>query len=140
MEKIVIKGRRVVGGHTEGEALVSSGGIGCFGSLDPKTGIITERRHCIQGACIKDKILVFPCAKGSSAWSGDFFMLRINGVAPRGMLISHVECRSALGAVMCQAPTVTDFDLDPLEVIETGDWVEINADEGLIYVTKKQGG
>ena len=35
----------------------------------------------------------------------------------------------ALGAVVTHAPAMTDFDRDPLEVIETGDWVKVDADE-----------
>jgi len=31
---------------------------------------------------------------------------------------------------------LTDFDRDPLELIETGDWVEIDADAGEVRVWK----
>ena len=34
-------------------------------------------------------------------------------------------------------PTVTDFDQDPTEVIETGDYVVVNGDLGLVEVTKR---
>jgi hypothetical protein len=34
-------------------------------------------------------------------------------------------------------PTMSDFDRDPLEVIETGDWVKVDADNGIVEVTKK---
>jgi phosphohistidine swiveling domain-containing protein len=36
-----------------------------------------------------------------------------------------------------RVPTVTDLDQDPTEVIATGDWVRIDADQGLVKVTKK---
>jgi hypothetical protein len=32
---------------------------------------------------------------------------------------------------------VTDLDRDPLEVIETGDWVIVNGDEGTVEVRKR---
>jgi hypothetical protein len=32
---------------------------------------------------------------------------------------------------------VTDFDQDPLQVIATGDWVRVDADNGIVEVTKK---
>jgi hypothetical protein len=32
---------------------------------------------------------------------------------------------------------MTDFESDPMEVIETGDMVLVNADEGYIEITKK---
>ena len=43
---------------------------------------------------------------------------------------------AALGAVVMRIPTMTDFDSDPLEQIETGDWVRIDADEGTVSVWK----
>ena len=32
---------------------------------------------------------------------------------------------------------VTGLDRNPLEVIETGDWVRVDADNGTVEVTKK---
>jgi hypothetical protein len=37
-----------------------------------------------------------------------------------------------------RAPSVTDLDRDPLEVIETGDWVRVDGDAGLVEITKKK--
>ena len=34
---------------------------------------------------------------------------------------------------------MTDFEEDPMQYIETGDTVFINADEGYIEITKKEG-
>jgi uncharacterized protein len=39
--------------------------------------------------------------------------------------------------VVTHAPALTDFDRDPLEVIATGDWVRVDADRGIVEVTKK---
>lgn len=138
MKQIVIHGRKAYKGNVAGEALVSVDGIGTFGSINEKTGVVTERGHAIFGECITDKILVFPFAKGSSAWGRSFQVMSYNGVTPKGMLVSIIDTRSALGAVAARIPTVTEFDVDPLTVIETGDWVEINADEGIVTVTKKE--
>jgi len=35
-------------------------------------------------------------------------------------------------------PTVTDFDQGPTEIIETGDYVIVNGDEGTVEVIKKE--
>jgi len=32
---------------------------------------------------------------------------------------------------------MTDFDRDPLEFIATGDWVKVDADRGVVEVTKR---
>ena len=39
-----------------------------------------------------------------------------------------------------RVPTLTDFDRDPLDCIETGDWVEIDADVGTLSVWKRAEG
>jgi phosphohistidine swiveling domain-containing protein len=40
--------------------------------------------------------------------------------------------------MVMQVPTVTDFDHDPTEVIETGDWVKVDGDKGIVEVIKKK--
>jgi hypothetical protein len=37
-----------------------------------------------------------------------------------------------------RVPSVTDFDRDPLDVIETGDWVIVDGDHGVVEVQKKR--
>ena len=44
--------------------------------------------------------------------------------------------KMALGAVVTRVPAVTDLDQDPLEVIETGDWVKVDGDKGIVEVIK----
>jgi hypothetical protein len=34
-------------------------------------------------------------------------------------------------------PAVTDFDQDPLTLVATGDWVRVDADKGIVEITKK---
>jgi uncharacterized protein len=134
---IVLRGRKIVGGSAQGEALVTNQTISGWGGIDPKTGTIIELRHELRGKSFKDKILVFPGAKGSSGWSAFFHMARLNGAAPKGFLFNKMSTKIALGLVVTHAPAVTDFDRDPLTVIETGDWVEIDGDQGIVKVTKR---
>jgi predicted aconitase with swiveling domain len=135
---IVLRGRKVVGGLAQGEALVSKETISGWGGIDPNTGTIIERRHELRGQSFKDRILVFPGAKGSSGWSTFFHAARMAGAAPKGMIFKKMSTKVALGAVVTHAPAVTDLDQDPLVVIESGDWVEIDADQGIVKVTKRQ--
>jgi len=134
---IVLHGRTIVGGSVQGEALVTSQTISGWGGIDPKTGTIIELRHELRGKSFKDKILVFPGAKGSSGWSAFFHMARLNGAAPKGFLFNKMSTKIALGLVVTHAPALTDFDRDPLAVIETGDWVEMDADLGIVKITKR---
>ena len=135
---IVLHGRKVVGGSTQGEALVTKDTISGWGGIDPQTGTIIELRHELRGQSFKDKILVFPGAKGSSGWSSFFHRASLAGAAPRGMIFNKMTTKIALGAVVTHSPAVTDLDQDPLKVIETGDWVEIDADQGIVKITKRR--
>jgi hypothetical protein len=134
---ILLRGRKIVGGSAQGEALVTRQTISGWGGIDPKTGTIIELRHELRGKSFKDKILVFPGAKGSSGWSAFFHMARLNGAAPKGFLFNKMSTKIALGLVVTHVPAVSDFDRDPLTVIETGDWVEIDADHGIVKVIKQ---
>lgn len=135
--KIVLRGRKVVGGCADGEALVTRETISGWGGIDPMTGTIIETRHELRGISFKDKVLVFPGAKGSSGWSAAFHLARIANCAPRAMVFNVMTTKIALGAVVTRAPSVTDFDQDPLSVIETGDWVKVDGDRGIVEVLKK---
>jgi predicted aconitase with swiveling domain len=135
--KTVLRGRKVVGGCAEGEALVTHDTISGWGGIDPMTGTVIEIHHPLRGVSFKDKVLVYPGAKGSSGWSAAFHLARIAGAAPKAMVFKVMTTKIALGAVVMRAPAVTDLDQDPLAVIETGDWVKVDGDRGVVEVIKK---
>jgi uncharacterized protein len=136
--KIILRGRGVVGGYVEGEALVTHQTISGWGGIDPMTGTVIETHHELRGVSFKDKVLVFPGAKGSSGWSNAFHMARLTNSAPRAMVFNLMNTKIALGAVVLHVPAVTDLDQDPLTVIETGDWVRVDGDRGVVEVSKKR--
>ena len=55
----------------------------------------------------------------------------------RALIIKESNPQTALGAMVERVPAVTDFDQDPTEVISTGDWVKVDADKGIVEITKK---
>ena len=136
-QMITLHGRNVVPGVAEGEAMVTNDRISGWGGVDPRTGTIIETRHELRGQSFAGKVLVLPGAKGSSGWSATFHMARLSGAAPAAFLFNEMTTKMALGAVVTHAPSMTDFDRDPLEVIETGDWVKVDADQGIVEVTKR---
>lgn len=134
---IVIRGRCVVPGRAEGEALVTRMHLSGWGGIDSRTGTVVETRHELRGISFAGKVLVFPGAKGSSGWSNAFHLTRSLGVAPAAMLFNEMTTKVALGAVVTRAPAMTDFDRDPLAVIATGDRVVVDADRGIVEVHKR---
>lgn len=137
---ITLTGRKVVGGKAAGEALVTNQTISGWGGINERDGSVIERGHELNGISFAGKVLVFPGAKGSSGWSAYFHMTRLNGVAPAAMIFSRMTTKIALGAVVTRVPAITGCDPDPFAVIETGDWVEVDAESGTVVVTKRQGG
>ncbi len=132
-----IRGRCVVPGVAEAEALVTTDCISGWGGVDPRTGTVIETRHPLRGQSFAGKVLVFPGAKGSSGWSAQFHVARAMGTAPAAWLFNRMCTKVALGAVVSHAPAMTDFDADPLALIRTGDWVRVDASAGLVTITRK---
>jgi len=63
-----------------------------------------------------------------------FHMTRLSGTAPKALLFTEMTTKVALGAVVMRVPSMTDFDRNPLDLIETGDWVKVDADRGIVEV------
>jgi len=135
--KIILRGRTVCAGRAEGEALVTRQTIPGWGGVNPVKGVITETQHELRGVSFKDKVLVFRGAKGSSGWSAMYHTARLAGTAPKALLFNEMTTKVALGAVVMRIPSMTDLDQNPLDVIETGDWVTVDADRGIVEVVKK---
>ncbi|GAB7020739.1 aconitase X swivel domain-containing protein [Halostagnicola bangensis] len=136
-ETIVLKGRPVVDGYIEAEAIVTDETISGWGGVDPADGTIIEMRHELHGESFTDKVLVFRGAKGSSGWSSIFHTTRLADTAPAAMVYEETTTKVALGAVVTRVPAVTDLDEDPTEVIDSGDLVAVDGDEGIVTITKR---
>jgi uncharacterized protein len=136
-EPVVLRGRGLVGGVAEGEALVTREAISGWGGVEPRQGRVIESRHELVGESFAGKVLVFPTAKGSSGWSGMFHMARLMGSAPAAMVFTTMNTKIALGVVVSHVPAVTDLDGDPFTAIRTGDRVRVDAERGEVVVTPR---
>jgi predicted aconitase with swiveling domain len=134
--KITLKCHKIIGGHGEGEALVSHEPI-CFYLTDPKTGIIRERRHELAGKSVANKIIVFPSGKASSVVQIDgLYKLVTNNLAPKAMIVKDAETVLVVTAFISKIPLMDRLEKDPFTVIDTGDCVEVKADEEIVVITK----
>jgi predicted aconitase with swiveling domain len=66
-----------------------------------------------------------------------FHTARLAGTAPKALVFNEMTTKIALGAVVMRVPSVTDLDRDPLDIIETGDWVTVDGDKGTVEVVKR---
>ena len=133
---IILRGRKVIGGIADGEALVSKKPLMGWGNVNEKLGFTTERNHPLYEVPFKGKVLVFPEPRGSGGFMG-YGRTRAFGTNPAAFIYRKGCNLTVFAAMIAKIPTVTDFDLDPLEVIETGDYVIVNGDEGIVEVIKK---
>ena len=133
--KIILRGRKVIGGYSEGEALVSRMPLMGWGNVDSEHGYTVERNHPLYEVPFKGKVLVFTEPRGSGGFVG-YGRSRIFGTNPVAFLYREGNNLTVFAAMVMNVPTITDFDQDPTEVIETGDYVKVNGDEGIVEVIK----
>jgi hypothetical protein len=123
-------------GVGQGEALVSKDTI-CFYLVDPKTGTVRERGHQLEEETVTGKVLVFPSGKASSAVQMDGLVkLLLNNAAPSAMIVKDVEPVLVGSAVLTKIPLVDRLERDPFEVIRTGDFLKVDADKGIVTLTR----
>lgn len=134
MKQLTLKGRKIVEGEAQGEALVTKDPISFMGSINPKTGFVIERGHELEGKCLKGKILVFPCSKGSTGGSYMLYDVVKNGVGPLAIVNIEAESVVVIGAIVADLPMVDKIDISK---IETGDYLTIDASQGVVTVDKK---
>jgi hypothetical protein len=116
-------------GKARGEAMVSRTPIGFYGGIDPKTGVVIEKGHELEGKSVKDKILVFPSGKGSTVGSYVIYGLKKNGVAPAAIVNRETEAIVATGVILSGIPCVDCIDI---EKIKTGDKLIVDADQAKV--------
>ena len=128
-----MKGRMISPGKAEGQAIVSPEPIGFYGGIDIKTGIVIEKGHPLEGKSVKDKILVFPCGKGSTVGSYVIYGIKKNGVAPAGIINKETETIVATGVILAGIPCIDQIDIDK---IKSGDSIVIDADNSEVKIKK----
>jgi len=138
MNQIKFVGKKVVKGTAEGEALVSHEPISFLGGVDPKSGVVSEKNHDLEGCCMTGKILVYPTGKGSTGGSNRIYDMACRKTAPAAIVNLRAEPITAIGAIMGEIPMVHQFEEDPVEIIQTGDWVRVEADKGIVIVKKEE--
>ena len=137
MTEVILKGHKVSKGEAQGQALVSHTPISFFGGVNPQTGLVVEKGHELEGVSISDKILVFPVGKGSTAGSYRIYELLYYKKAPRAIINLRADSVVAIGAIISNIPMVDRLEPNPLQVIKTGDIVEVDADKGIVKVKPK---
>jgi hypothetical protein len=135
--EIILKCHKIIAGYGEGEALVSHEPI-CFYLTDPNTGVVREQRHELAGRNLANKVLLFPSGKASSVVQIDgLFKLALHNVAPKALIVKDVETVLIVSAFLAKVPLVDRLEKDPFEIIQTGDFVKVDADGRTVRIVKR---
>ena len=101
MKKILVKGK------AKGKILKSTKPINFLGTVDKKTGIVSEENHDLYNKSIKDSILLFPYGVGSSVGAYTIYSIKSNNSAPLAMICEKVDLTVATGCALANIPLVT---------------------------------
>ncbi len=141
MRKTVMKCHIVINGVGEGEALVTDKPLSLWGGLDPKSGEIIDRRNALSGKNVSGKVLVYPYGVGSCSSSAALLEASRLDKAPCAIVNLETEPIVAVGAILAKKlygkiiPIVDKPDINPIDVIRTGDRVTVDANKGIIEAT-----
>ena len=134
--EIRLKGRSLVKGLAEGEALVTNQPLSFLGGVDPQTGVVVEKNHELEGAQVTNKILVFPYGKGSTVGAYTLYAMARKGTKPSGIINTRSEAIIATGCVIAQIPLMDMLQENPVAVISNGDMVSMNATKGVVTIKR----
>ena len=115
-------------GKAEGKALVTNQSMCFWGGLDPKTGIVIETGHPLEGQDVTDKVLVFPRGHGSSSSSGVLLEAVRCNHAPAAIVNIFCEPIIATGSIVAK---VLYGKSVPIAVISEEDFKSISQDSFL---------
>ncbi len=105
--RIKIECKRIVGGIAKGKLLFSDQPLNFLAMVNVKTGQINDIHHKLNNQTLKNNILVFPNAIGSSVGAYTIFSLKNNNASPNGIICTNsVDITTASGCAISNIPLV----------------------------------
>lgn len=121
--KVIVKGK------TSGRVLKTNTPINFLGSVDKKSGMISDDKHELAGKSVAGTILVFPHGVGSSVGAYTIYSLKASGSAPLAMVCSKVDITVASGCALADIPLVIASKQE-YEKIRDGSEIVLDTDSG----------
>ena len=126
----------LVQGKVEGTVLKSQTPINFLGTVDKKTGIISDKNHELFEKSIKDSILVFPSGVGSSVGAYTIYSIKSNNSAPLAMICQKADLTVATGCALANIPLVIISD-EKFSSIQNGQKISLDTEsENLISLIR----
>ena len=124
MKKILVNGK------TQGVVLKSKDSINFLGTVDKKTGIISDKNHELYEKSIKDTILVFPSGVGSSVGAYTIYSIKSNNSAPLAMICQKADLTVATGCALANIPLVIIND-EEFESFQNGQKILLDTESSV---------
>jgi len=121
MKKILVPGK------VQGVVLKSTKPINFLGTVDKKTGIISDKNHDLFEKSIKDTILVFPSGVGSSVGAYTIYSIKSNNSAPLAMICQKADLTVVTGCALTNIPLIIISD-EEFSSIENGMKISLDTD------------
>ena len=117
----------LVSGKVQGVVLKSKNPINFLGTVDKKTGIISDKNHDLFEKSMKDTILVFPSGVGSSVGAYTIYSIKSNDTAPLAMICQKADLTVATGCALANIPLVIVTD-EEFSALENGMKISLDTD------------
>ncbi len=125
---------KIAEGTASGEILISRDDI-CFYLIDPRSGIVIEKGHDLEGRSIAGKVLVVPSGKGSSVVQADgLYQLQLHGNAPKALIIQYPDTVLVASAIVMGIPMVNKLSEDFYSCAENGKIAVVNSNSAKVTV------
>ncbi len=121
MKKILVPGK------VQCVVLKSTKPINFLGTVDKKTGIISDKNHDLFEKSIKDTILVFPSGVGSSVGAYTIYSIKSNNTAPLAMICQKADLTVVTGCALTNIPLIIISD-EEFSSIENGMKISLDTD------------
>ena len=135
---VTLKCHAGIGSRVAGEALVARDDFSARYDLDRINGVFSRPEHALAGRSYVDRILVLNTAKGGVASAWMLHEMASRGLAPKALLFNAANTVLAQGAAFAGMALCDRFQAgDVTALIETGDWLVVEPDAGMVTVTNR---
>ncbi|MEK0343385.1 MAG: DUF126 domain-containing protein [Nitrosopumilus sp.] len=117
----------LVAGKVQGIVLKSEKPINFLGTVDKKTGVISDKNHDLFEKSIKDTILVFPSGVGSSVGAYTIYSIKSNNTAPLAMICKKADLTVVTGCALANIPLIIISD-EEFSSINNGMKISLDTD------------
>ncbi len=121
--------KTIVKGKAKGVIMKSKNPINFLGSVDKKTGVISDKSHDLFQKSIRDVVLVFPYGIGSSVGAYTIYSLKANNSAPIAMICQKADLTVASGCALANIPFIIASQ-DEFNSLQDGDKITLDTDSG----------